>query len=471
MKGKFIDAGFFINFFFTTLGYALILLMWFFRIEEPQAVIGGNFLIATLFLFLSIFYSSKPIIRLVNLYCFLVWLLCLTLTPFIFIDNFVLTDIDATHNNINFASTLSVFYSGTIIGMIFGACLVRPEIPKRPFSYLNIKFPAFLTIAFIAPIVAYLNLPGGGFFEFHYGAAQEIEHTMRFGMGSGIVNILILILFVDLLFGCTSKKLIVFCISFFLAVIWFSFLRGGRVETLGIFLALYFVSYLSAKELNLADKSNFQFANNTCKFLQWSSIFLILAALFIGVIRYIPVEDWLNAVEGILNVERFQSNRLFEDSLEFMDHILLPTWSNVNYSSMVYMYGMDNSILDFGFFGHYWNIFRATLPVFFDPSRPDSLAVLVLNQVDMTNGGIAFPATFYEGGGAQMILISMAYGFMLEYVTLRMKSAFTLLLVGIFAITSFRVILYGEESLYKYVIALIIIYSILRFTRLLQVEK
>ena len=169
-------------------------------------------------------------------------------------------------------------------------------------------------------------------------------------------------------------------------------------------------------------------------------------------------------------------NALFSSSYTFNFSLInlivlapdfLYTWRDVVYAGMVFIFGIKNEIFNYLPLEHYFDILRATLPEFIDTNRPFSLGIVV-RAISNTGGGIALPATFIEGGFLQMIFVGLLYGYFLCSITYRIKSAFTIVLCGVVWSTSMRVMLYGEQSLYKYSIAFVFLYFLFDVTGLFK---
>lgn len=447
------------------LGFFCIFILWQYRFDDPKLVIASSFIISSIFLSFGIWGAREGLFRIVNLYALLVFLFLWVVIPYAIIDGFVLNLFyDPFYQDITLISTFSLFCAGFIVGIISGANLVNRSRNKKTTPPLIVSYPACLVLSAIAIGTSALVNPSASIlFGGSYGSEESVAlSTASFGMGQGVYNIILLILFADLLYNFNKKKLILFSCTLFIAVVWLTLLGGHRAESLGFFIGLFIMNKIA---LNGAT-THTQFSVSLDKIFRRLLVILFPVAMLLGAIRSAPIESWISVIQGL-----FDSNDaydgLFDAILVSISYVVLATWNDVIYSGLLFIYGLDNNIFNFTFLNHYWDILCSTLPVAIYPSRPPYLAIVIQN-FGATRGGFGLPASFAEGGMFQMVIVSVFYGVLIEWLVVRTQGMLAMLICGVICTASFRAVLYGEESLYKYILTLLVVYWFLRLTGLLH---
>lgn len=451
----------------SVLAYASMAVIWPFRGEFPHEVIVFSILIATLFLSYGFLRPQKGRYRLVSWYALLSLLLLTSVFPYVIVDDYLVNPLrDPQYQNIEQAATFSLQCAGFIAGMYLGASLINNVAAPARAKALSLGPKAFLVLGVSSVALSAWYHPADSIFFAGYGEV-ELRGPSGFAMIEGVYGILILVMYVDLLMNFSKLKAWVWLVTLFLAVIWFSFLRGFRVEGFGLMLSIFLVN-----RTIMVNAPQLAHDTEICRRINSVAIYglavLLPLGLLLGMVRSAPLDTWAQVLSDVFG-DVGASVSAFKSALVGIVS-LLGTWLDVSYAGMVFTSAIEAGTLKFAFLEHYFDIVGATLPEFLDPDRPPALSSIVKTVSD-TGGGMALPATFIEGGLVQMMLVSVTYGAVLSWFSIRQKNFFSLLVCGILCAASFRTVLYGEQSLYKYFIALLVIWMTLRVFGLVNVRR
>ena len=317
----------------------------------PNLIILYCFIISSLYIILSISFQRSLIITPFFLYILLIYLFSYTILPFYWDPNYLVWPYyGAFFSTIDIAATYSLCCTTFSCGMILGGFVIKhPKCNnKKNIQLLNIKIIFLILLSIFIILLSYWMYPENSVLDAGYGSETLYGGAIKFGMGQGIINIILIILFLNLLSQYSALRLILFIVTLLITIFWFSFMRGNRVESIGLLIGLYVINKIELlKEFKY--RLNPLLSRRLDKLFKGMMFLIIIFGIILGVVRSVEPSLWLSSIANMFNLENENSGNLFSQIFDLINYVLIPTWYNVSYASFVHIYSIEYHIINYNF--------------------------------------------------------------------------------------------------------------------------